>query len=569
MEQPGAGAQRSVRRGPSLSAGEHEYIQQRKEVSAQALHDLGLNCTTDEVPHVALLASGGGQRAAVGLIGSLTQMSRDGLLDPVLYLSGVSGSTWSMASLYEDPQWSRSLDSYRSSLLTPHSVDSEKILSWLQDKAETPEFSLSDTWGALTSAAIMKTWDNRTLSEEAARNASNPYPVYGAVEQFCFNEGPTQGKWFELTPHEAGFSELELFVETSALGSKFQGGALLEDTPEMDMIQVQGILGSALANEKMEDHIPDWLNFPEYLDTAAHQYLRRYNIIMTFIRRFKSHVNNEEVLQHVDNLQSALQDKVNRDESEQLRSLQQRGPQFLKWTYELGTTVQTWAYGLPEGPVKAQGSSLVDKIIPLVLRWEWGTVKNFLYKYDEVPVPSCLASAELLHLMDGGLLVNTAYPSFLGPRRDIDLIIAPEYSAGEMFETLTLARAYAAEVGKPFPQLDDTVLEEEKLWPKDCYVFEGNDTAPTIVFMPLFNRRNCKDADEWAQRMEEFSTFQRSYSPEMIDRLLKIAQENMKNNKETVLREITKALERRRNKTHSAQVQPDQPDQPDQPSHQV
>ncbi|KAJ0058330.1 hypothetical protein NL108_013266, partial [Boleophthalmus pectinirostris] len=408
----------------------------------------------------------------------------------------------SMASLYEDPQWSRSLDSYRSSLLTPHSVDSEKILSWLQDKAETPEFSLSDTWGALTSAAIMKTWDNRTLSEEAARNASNPYPVYGAVEQFCFNEGPTQGKWFELTPHEAGFSELELFVETSALGSKFQGGALLEDTPEMDMIQVQGT----------------WTLY-------KHHAVVKYIVII------------------YDTWRSLY--KVNRDESEQLRSLQQRGPQFLKWTYELGTTVQTWAYGLPEGPVKAQGSSLVDKIIPLVLRWEWGTVKNFLYKYDdwnqsginlasvlfkscfspvlvlvlvlvqswfsppgsvlgsfclcsmflccaEVPVPSCLASAELLHLMDGGLLVNTAYPSFLGPRRDIDLIIAPEYSAGEMFETLTLARAYAAEVGKPFPQLDDTVLEEEKLWPKDCYVFEGNDTAPTIVFMPLFNRRNCK-----------------------------------------------------------------------------
>ncbi|XP_055009080.1 cytosolic phospholipase A2 gamma-like [Boleophthalmus pectinirostris] len=481
MEQHDAGAQRSVRRGPSLSAGEHEYIQQRKVVSAQALRNLGLNCTKDEMPHVALLTSGGGERAAVALIGSLTQMSRDGLLDPVLYLSGVSGSTWSMASLYRDPQWSRSLNSL---LPTPHSVEPEKILSWLYDKAQSPEFSLSDPWGALISAAIMKTWDNWTLSEEAARNASNPYPVYGAVEQFCFNEGPTQGKWFELTPHEAGFSELELFVETSALGSKFQGGALLEDT----------------------------------------------------------------------------------DESEQLQSLQQREQQFLQWTYELGTVIQTWVNSLPEGPTKAQVGFLVDKIISLVVRWEWGTVKNFLYKYDEVPVPSCLASAELLHLVDAGLLMNTAYPSFLGPRRDIDLIIAPEYSAGEMFETLTLARAYAAEVGKPFPQLDDTVLKEEKLWPKDCYVFEGNDTAPTIVYMPLFNRRNCKDADEWAQRMKEFATFQRSYSPEMIDRLLKIAQENMKNNKETVLREITKALERRRNKTHSAQVQPDQPDQPDQPT---
>lgn len=41
---------------------------------------------------------------------------------------------------------------------------------------------------------------------------------------------------------------------------------------------------------------------------------------------------------------------------------------------------------------------------------------------------------ETIHLIDAGLLVNVPYPSFLGDRRDIDLIIAPEYSAGDMFE---------------------------------------------------------------------------------------------------------------------------------------
>lgn len=48
----------------------------------------------DMVPHIALLGSGGGQRAAVGLMGSLFQMEKDGLLDTVLYLGGVSGSAW-------------------------------------------------------------------------------------------------------------------------------------------------------------------------------------------------------------------------------------------------------------------------------------------------------------------------------------------------------------------------------------------------------------------------------------------------------------------------------------------
>jgi len=47
-----------------------------------------------EVPNIALLGSGGGERAMVGLLGSLDQLQKIGLLDCVLYLSGVSGSTW-------------------------------------------------------------------------------------------------------------------------------------------------------------------------------------------------------------------------------------------------------------------------------------------------------------------------------------------------------------------------------------------------------------------------------------------------------------------------------------------
>ncbi|KAI9999357.1 hypothetical protein NQD34_018296 [Periophthalmus magnuspinnatus] len=555
-----SGAQKSVRNGSSLCAGEQEYIQKRKQVSVQALRDLGLPCTVEEVPHIAFLASGGGQRAAVSLVGSLSQMSQDRLLDTVLYLGGVSGSTWSMAFLYSDPQWSRTLDSHMSSLLTANTVELELVLSWVHEKAQREEFSLTDVWGALTAAGIMKKWDTRKLSEEAVRNTLNPYPVYGAIEQHCFQEGPIEGQWFELTPHEAGFSELELFVETSALGNKFKGGVLLENRPEMDMIQLQGILGCALANETIEQYIPDWLNVPAYQDTAAQKYLHSYNIIATFISLTKAYVTNEDVLKHINNLQTALQDKVNRNESVHLESLspEQREQQFQQWTSELGTVVQDWTETLPQGPVKTHVSLLVHKIIPLILRWEWGTVKNFLYQYEELPIPAFLASTEHVHLMDGGLLVNVAYPSFLGQRRDIDLIIAPEYSAGNMFETLTLARAYAAEVRKPFPQLDDKILEEEKDWPRDCYVFEGNDTAPTVVFMPLFNRRNCKDGEEWSQRMEQFSTFQKSYSPDMIKFLLETAQENMRNNKETLLREISKALQRRRARGQAGQVQPEQ-----------
>lgn len=541
--------QKPVRHSASLCAGEQEYLLQRKEVAAKALNNLGLNCTAEEVPHIAMLGSGGGQRAAVSLVGSLSQLSQDGLLDTVLYLNGVSGSTWSMAPLYSDSQWSCHLDTHMSSLLSGQ-VDRGVVLSWLNETAQREDFSLTDMWGALTAVGIMKQWDTRRLSEEAARNATNPYPVYGAVEKYCFNNGPVQGKWFELSPHEVGFPELELYVDTALLGSSFSGGALMEQQPEMDMIQLQGILGCALANEKMEDYIPAWLNVPGLLDRAAEDYLLGYNSITTFLNMTKSYMTNDVALKHMEDLQGALHDKVSHNKSTVLeaQSPEQRAQQFQMWTAELQAVVQEWSQTLPDGAVKSQVSLMVHKLLPLIIKWEWGRVKNFLYKYQEEPIPECLSSHQHLHLMDAGLLVNVGYPSFLGPKRDIDLLIAPEYSAGDMFETLTLARDYAAEVKKPFPPLDDQLLQEEKDWPRGCYVFEGNNTAPTIVFMPLFNRNNCKDAAEWAQRMDQFATFQKSFSPDMIQFLLDTAKENTRNCKDVLVREIGKALQRRKDK---------------------
>lgn len=58
-------------------------------------------------------------------------------------------------------------------------------------------------------------------------------------------------------------------------------------------------------------------------------------------------------------------------------------------------------------------------------------------------------------------------------------------------QTLTLAQKYALDRDKPFPEIDDHTLEE-KDWPKDCYVFKGKTKEPTIIYMPLFNRANCR-----------------------------------------------------------------------------
>ncbi|XP_039679715.1 cytosolic phospholipase A2 gamma-like isoform X2 [Perca fluviatilis] len=525
-----AASEKAIRQSQSLCAGEKEYVHQRKRVVLESLSSLGINCTTDSVPHIALLASGGGQRAAVGLVGSLYQMEKEHLVDTLLYLGSVSGSTWSMSSIYSDPQWSNNLETAVSRWLSSPEVQLEEALAWLGERAKEEHFSLSDVWGVLTSAGIMKQMDLRRLSDEASRNATNPYPIYSAIEKHCYSHGPIEGKWFEVSPHEAGFTELGLFVSTSLLGSTFQNGELLEEKPEMDMVKLQ---------------------VPGQIDGAAEDYLRVYNALDKLVGLTRSTIKDPTALSDLDKLQKILEDRdmLNHNKSVWLesKSSEERKSIFGQWNLELLAAVQTWSQSLEDGAFKTHVSLLTKQVLPMIMKWEWGTTGNFLYQYQDSTVPPYLRSTERFHLTDAGLLINVGYPSFLGEKRDIDLIIAPEYSAGNMFETLTLARDYAAEVKKPFPEIDVKILEERD-WPKGCYVLEGKEKEPTIVYMPLFNRDNCKDAAEFNAKMEEFSTFQRPYSQEKIEFVLETAKANIKTNKATLLREIEKAVLCRHNK---------------------
>nr|XP_054598178.1 cytosolic phospholipase A2 gamma isoform X1 [Nothobranchius furzeri] len=549
MEGNATSSEKPIRQSRSLCSGEQEFINKRKQVVLQALINVGVSCSMDSVPHVALLASGGGQRAAVGLVGTLHQMKEDHLLDTLLYIGGVSGSTWSMASLYSDPQWSSKMDEAVSRLLGPE-VGLDHALQWLGERAQEENFSLTDVWGVLTSAGLMKQLDLRNLSHDAVGEATNPYPIYCAVEKRCFSHGPLEGKWFELTPHEAGFTELGLFVHTSLLDSKFQRGDLLEKKPAMDMVRLQGVLGCALAHEDIiKGFIPPWLNVPGLIDGAAETYLHVYNALSNLIFLIRGIVKDPAALTDLDQLQQDLEAKVSCDQSELLnsKSQEERRSLFQQWNLELLEVAQNWSQNLENTTFKSHASFLTQQILPLVMKWEWGTTSNFLYQYQDSSVPACLHSAEIFHLIDAGMLINVAYPSFLGDKRDIDLIIAQEYSAGNMFETLTLARDYADEVMKPFPEIDETILKDRD-FPKDFYVFEGKGKEPTIVYMPLFNRRNCKDEEDFKAKREEFSTFQLPFSQDKIQSLLEIAKANIRNNREALLEEMRKAALRRQSK---------------------
>ncbi|KAG2468200.1 PA24C phospholipase, partial [Polypterus senegalus] len=91
---------------------------------------------------------------------------------------------------------------------------------------------------------------------------------------------------------------------------------------------------------------------------------------------------------------------------------------------------------------------------------------------------------EFVSLVDAGLAINCAYPLMLHPKRKVDVIISLDYSDGDIYETLTLAKKFAEENNLRFPSVD-TKHEQ----PEDCSVYSGPST-PTVIHMPLFNEFN-------------------------------------------------------------------------------
>ncbi|KAJ8337149.1 hypothetical protein SKAU_G00383690 [Synaphobranchus kaupii] len=108
---------------------------------------------------------------------------------------------------------------------------------------------------------------------------------------------------------------------------------------------------------------------------------------------------------------------------------------------------------------------------------------------DEAEVPEEVLSDERTHLEDAGLVMNSPYVAALRPDRKVKLILSFDFSAGDPFMTVTQAAEHCKQTGIPFPPVD--ISEEDRMQPKDFYVFKSEST-PTVIHIPLFNIVNCE-----------------------------------------------------------------------------
>ncbi|XP_073696287.1 cytosolic phospholipase A2 gamma-like [Garra rufa] len=537
-----------VRITHSLHLKEKNVVLERRKTVFQGLQNLKIDCSKDKVSNIALLGSGGGQRAMVGLLGSLVELDKAGLLDCILYLSGVSGSTWCMASLYKEPNWSTKLETVKDKIikrLNGPAVSWGDAYDKLTKYYKKDNFSLTDVWAALVVTTYVKEIDECKLSEQQDQHSKDPFPIFTVIDKQCKQRKNEKDSWFEISSHEAGYSLTGAFVRTSSFSSQFDKGSKKKPQDEMDMLYLQALCGSALADkdkilEFLWKKIKDFFEHVSHLgmfeqmckDPKAPSVEKCYQVLMDLADMNLCVLNGKDPSDLDQSIRTILKELGGGKQQlilpiEKLNLADKQAAKLYMKQYTeavckcLGVWFSFWPF------------DCWMSICTCMTQWIWGRNYNFLHNMKDKAVPAALQENEKRDYMDAGLLLNSPYFSVLREERDVDLIISLDFSDGDPFMTVREAAKMCKKQNIPFPEVN--IPREDVQRPKDFYVFKGPN-APSVIHIPLFNVVNCGGAFEnWRNK---YRTFQGSYSAEMITDLMEVAGKNISNNIEKIKQQI-------------------------------
>lgn len=245
-----------VREGNELNIHEREYLAKRQPKVKKALEKM-LDRSLDGkyVPNIAIVASGGGYRAMLGTIGSLSAAEQIGLWQSATYVTGLSGGTWALAALMSTGM---SIQNFRKYIQKSVEKDihvfgagqAKSIIDMLSVKLTFDEpITAVDMYGGLLANHLLNHYGTDAqrvyLSQQAERikNADVPYPIYTAID--AREAVSREPHWFEYTPHEVGSPYFGVYVPTWAYGRLFDNGRSVDFAPEQSLGFFMGTWGSA------------------------------------------------------------------------------------------------------------------------------------------------------------------------------------------------------------------------------------------------------------------------------------------------------------------------------------
>ncbi|KFV17632.1 Cytosolic phospholipase A2 epsilon, partial [Tauraco erythrolophus] len=246
-----------VRLGFDLCAQEQDFICKRKKVVAAALKDilqLEEDLQDDEVPVVAIMTTGGGTRALSAMYAHLLSVQELNVLNCVSYITGLSGTTWTMSNLYEDPDWSQkdlkeTLNDARKHVLknkffTCFAPNRLKyyLKELCQREQEGHHICFTDLWGLIIETMLHEKEDAHKLTDQqqALNQGQNPLPIYLSLNVKDKISDQDFREWVEFTPYEVGFPKYGAFIRAEDFGSEFFMGRLMKKIPESKICFLEG-----------------------------------------------------------------------------------------------------------------------------------------------------------------------------------------------------------------------------------------------------------------------------------------------------------------------------------------
>uniref|UniRef100_A0A670Y4K0 Phospholipase A2 n=1 Tax=Pseudonaja textilis TaxID=8673 RepID=A0A670Y4K0_PSETE len=249
-----------VRLDYELCPDEKVFIQKRKKIVAAALKRvlcMDNDLQHHEVPVVAIMATGGGARAFTALHGHLLGLQKLNLLDCLTYISGSSGSTWTLSNLYEEPGWSQkdllgliaeAQKNMSKCKLDCFTLDQLKKYHDILKQREKDGYKtcITDLWGIFIDQALGNGVMDRcssTLSEQrhAVNYGQNPLPIYMILntrDKYSLQEFK---EWMEFTPFEVGLLKYGAYIRAEDYGSKFFMGRIMKKIPESHICFLKGM----------------------------------------------------------------------------------------------------------------------------------------------------------------------------------------------------------------------------------------------------------------------------------------------------------------------------------------
>lgn len=575
---------------------EKEFIEQRTEKAMDAMKDLlGDKApeTPVETPRIAVIGSGGGFRAMVGMSGVVKALADSKILDCVTFMGGLSGSSWYVSTLYSHKDWphmkpgdmqeelKNNIDSSLMWLLTPMSIK-RYIDRILLKRQNGQPISFTDIFGHLVGETLLKDRLHMKLTDlqDKIAGGAAPLPLMTCVNVKTDRSARSFHEWVEFTPFEIGMPKYGTFMKTELFGSKFFMGKLCTEYEEQPLHFLQGIWGSAFC-----------ILFKRLLDD---------NTKLDPVEM----IRQEMVKQIEQNQEDESSDSSDDNEDDDETEVEIKPRSSRQFTFDVPDTngsnenghapkrQQTKRRTRQKGYWQGFLSSMIENKRFEVLNTRAGragVIHNFMrglslqktfplspFTPDEANKQNDdfdgihelhPTNVKHLYMVDAGLTFNSPFPLVLRPQRAVDIILSFDFSArpGDStpaFKEILLAEKWARLNKLSFPPIDVTVFDREGM--KELYIFKHptDPHCPMVLHFVLVNidfrdfkepgvprpenEKDFANFDIFDDPSTPYSTFNFKYSHEAFERLSKLTEFNTLSNIEAIKKAMIETIAKKR-----------------------